>query len=207
MDFMRAAKYPTQDPAWVSKLLILFVSIFTIFAPVGYMVETVKRCMAGEKTLPEWSDFVSYWVSGLKLSVVLFVYNLPVVIIAFVVGIVVGLGASDQSAAAQAGTNLLVNAISGVLSLVITILMPALTISFMRDGEISSGFDFSYIISIMKANPMNYFMTLVFTYVFSFVASLSVLLCVLPCLIGIPWSYLATANLYGQLAASQAGQE
>lgn len=85
MDFARAFRFPFGDTNWVSKLLIgTLVSLVPIlnFAAYGYAADVTRDVANGRETpLPEWNNFGTTWVRGLKIVAIQFLYSLPLYVL------------------------------------------------------------------------------------------------------------------------------
>jgi hypothetical protein len=103
MDFGRGVNFVRQDPAWLMKVIIgSLISMVPIlnFAATGYALDVLRNVYAGRETpLPEWGEnFGDRFVRGLLAIVIQFIYALPLVVFACVVGGVGSLTASARGA-------------------------------------------------------------------------------------------------------------
>jgi hypothetical protein len=199
-----------DDPEWLKKILIggafslasaLIVGIFFV---AGYWARLLKRVAAGEpRPLPEWDDLGGIFKDGLPIVGVYFAYMLVVLLVlggmGCVGGLVVfgmaGLGHASQDASQAVG------ALGGLgmaglyvvfllVSVVLSLYLPAVFVKVALSGEIRDGFDWRRSIGFIRANLANYALSLVFYLVASFVAQFGVVLCcvgVFPCAF---WAYL-----------------
>lgn len=86
-------RFPFDDPRWQSKALIGgLLALAAIFLPLpfiflmlplsGYGIRTMRHTITGEPpSLPEWDDWGELFTDGLKVWVVGFVYELPLIIL------------------------------------------------------------------------------------------------------------------------------
>src|SRR5689334_18630415 len=86
MDYGSAFTYIPKESSWPRKSLImglaLFVPIVGSFLHWGYMVETMRRVIAGETpVLPEWTSLGDILKKGLKAWAVMIVYALPMLLL------------------------------------------------------------------------------------------------------------------------------
>src|SRR5687768_4268485 len=85
VDIGRAYTFITSDPKWIAKVLIgAAVSLVPIlnFALYGYALDVLKRVYQGtDLPLPEWDDFGDYFVRGLLVSIGVFIWQLPLVVL------------------------------------------------------------------------------------------------------------------------------
>ena len=119
-------KYPFQD--W--KKFIIFVVIVIIsmalsrstglilgiiglivsFIASGYMLRAVKASIAGSNELPEFNEWGTMIIDGIKVSLVYLIYSIPAIIITIV-------SASSVIAAVYYSTGISTTAISGLVGL------------------------------------------------------------------------------------------
>ena len=108
VDFGRCFTFVTEDPEWITKILVggLFtlLSAFLVGIPfiMGYWARTVKNVAAGQpRPLPAWDDLGGIFNDGLRLVGVYLVYTLGLILAMVLVGGVVmvpliALGASRR---------------------------------------------------------------------------------------------------------------
>jgi hypothetical protein len=180
----RVLTFPFEDPEWKNKILIgvglslagMFVPIIPGLMAMGYMYQIMYRLIVenGDLYLPKWDDWELFLKNGWRLFSVTFVYNLPMVLIS-VFGFVVYF-ASMLGMAAQGDTSsdpvitimMLVGMGIFFLSIAITIIlwigvsaiMPAVIGHTVAHGSFSAGFDFTGWWKVLKANPGGFLLTL-----------------------------------------------
>ncbi len=85
MDIGKSFTYITEDTDWLKKTLIgALLLLVAIGSPavIGWMLEIVRRVSNGDPNpLPDWDRLGEFFVAGLKLIVIGFVWLLPVIII------------------------------------------------------------------------------------------------------------------------------
>ena len=85
MDFGLAFSYVFEDKDWVKKLAlasVLCLTVIGIIPVLGWGLEVMKRVIKEDpEPLPNWSEFGQYFVKGLLVVLVGFVYSLPVIVI------------------------------------------------------------------------------------------------------------------------------
>lgn len=228
MEIGRSFTFPFQDKSWFSKLLIAAViSLVPIlnFALVGWMVEIVRRVMShNTEELPGWDDFGKKWMAGLYYAIAGFIYALPVMLVACVMGGVFGgIAAAANNSSAQdtvnalmAGSGVVVFCVSCLMilyGLVLSVLMPGLMVHYAKEESFGSLFKLGVVYGKVRENAGTFFMAWIVALIFGFVAGLALggagtILSVIPC---IGWiaaliiSMLATpyiagvyAHLFGQ---------
>lgn len=86
MNYGRAFSFVTEDPDWIKKIviggLVFLIPVVGLLALMGWGLEINRRIITGEtELLPEWSDFGTLIVNGLKELVVGIVYFLPALVV------------------------------------------------------------------------------------------------------------------------------
>jgi Protein of unknown function (DUF4013) len=218
VDFGRCFRFVVDDPDWLKKILIggaftlasaLIVGIFFV---AGYWVRLIKRVAAGEpRPLPEWDDLGGIFKDGLPIVGVYFVHLLGVLVLVGGFGcagglVVFGLGSlgggSHEAADAVGALGALgFGGLYIVLLLVgvaLGLYLPAAFVRVAIRGEFKDAFDWRANIEFIRANLVNYALSLVFYLVGHFVAQFGVLLCcvgVFPCAF---WAHLILGFALGE---------
>ena len=204
VDIGRCFRFVIEDPDWIKKILIggafTLASSFIVgfFFVAGYWVRLLKRVAAAERRpLPEWDDLGGIFGDGVKVVGIYAVYLLAVMIllgglgcvggfVAFGIG---GLGRGSERASDALG------ALGGlgflglylafvVLNLALSLYLPAAMARVAMRGEFKDGFDTRANVEFIRANLVNYALSLVFYLVASFVGQFGFILCcvgVFPC--------------------------
>lgn len=204
MDIGKAFGYVFEDENWIVKILIgglfVFLSPLLIGIPflLGYMVETVRNVIGDEPhPLPEWSDLGDKFVKGLILTAVVILYNLPVILLACLLGIV-GLVAGGREEPVRTGA-LCVQCLSSLWGLLVAVVFPAAMIRYAESGEFSAAFRFGDIFSLITANIGNYIVAILLGWVACIIAGFGTILCFVGVLFTMFWGYLVAAHLWGQV--------
>ena len=168
MDYGKSFSYALEDNDWPTKLGIgALVSIVPIlnFAATGYMVQITRNVMDQQPDiLPDWDDFGQKFMDGLIIFVAAFVYSLPFLLlwcvsIPLMVLPAIG-GENEQIVGALAGLSFAAFCVVGCLSLlyilVLTLILPAITIFYAREGTFGSCFKVGEMISFIGSNLGNY---------------------------------------------------
>jgi hypothetical protein len=177
MDYGKSFSYPLEDSDWLRKLgigaLVNFVPILN-FATTGYMVQITRNVLNQQPDLlPEWDNFSQKFVDGLMIAVVSFIYSLPFLLLwcvasAFLVLPVLG-GESEKATGALAGLSFAAICAVGCFSLlyllVITLILPAITIFYAREGTFGACFRISEIVSFITTNLSLYLGTVLVLFV------------------------------------------
>lgn len=146
-----AFTYPTNHDNWIKTVIIGGVLTFfgflllPIFIVQGYVIRVMRTTIAGESSPPEFGDWGTLLVEGLKAWVIGVVYMLVPLIVAFVtVGGSMGAmmtGGRMGSAVGAAGM-LGGLAVTTVLMVVFGYFAVAAIVLFAREGEFGAAFDF-----------------------------------------------------------------
>jgi hypothetical protein len=90
MDIGRAFSYIFEDDDWASKLVVTaFVAIIPIvnFALFGWTVALIRQMLDGnDRPLPGWDNFGEKFSDGLIYFVATLIYNIPIILVACVIG-------------------------------------------------------------------------------------------------------------------------
>jgi len=206
VDIGKAFGYVFEDEAWIKKIVLGavfgFLSLFLIGIPflLGYLVDTVRNVMGDEPyPLPEWSDLGDKFVKGLILTAVAILYNLPVILLACLLG-VVGLVASGRGEEPMRTGALCVQCLSSLWGLLVAVVFPAAMIRYAGSGEFTAAFRFGEIFSLITANVGNYIVAILVGWVACVIAGfVGPILCVIGVFFTTFWGYLVAAHLWGQV--------
>jgi hypothetical protein len=110
MNFGDLAKFPMQDEDnWIitvvigGVLILLGVFVIPTLAVYGYMMEVMRGAASGETEPPEFDDWGTLIVDGLKAAIVMFVYQIPAGVIG---GIVLLISTALLATGSDAGAGL-----------------------------------------------------------------------------------------------------
>jgi len=199
MDYGKSIKFPLDDPSWVTKVIIGIVIGFipiVNFAQQGYGLEIIRRVARGEEEeLPAWDNFGSYIVQGLAVSVAVFIYSLPaMVLMGLFVLVLDSIGA----------LSVLFILLFVVYMVALALLVPAAMTHYALEGYWTAMFDVSWIIGYVSRNLGNYIALLVVTLVFGAVAGLIGSIIIVGAIVVAFWVILMLGHLLGQLARNAA---
>jgi hypothetical protein len=218
IDFGRCFTFVTEDPDWLTKILVggLFMLLSAVLVGIpfvlGYWARTLKNVAAGKpRPLPQWDDLGGIFSEGLRLVGVYLVYAIG---LALVLGLVCGVVivpfiALGASGAVDEGTEGLFAALGGLGTLVLwavimlgslaamVYLPAAMTRSALRDS-FSEGFAFREIARFIQANLGNYALTIVVYLVASFVSQFGAILCCVGVFPAAFWAYEILAYALGE---------
>jgi len=156
-----AFKWPFRDPEWLSKLLIialtLLIPIIGSINALGWMLASLDRLRAGEERLAPAN--LTYIRRGLRLFAVELMYSLAIVVVALVIFVpALALSVSQGQGAANSGliaTAVLLNLIGfsvvTVLSLALNFLIPSIVLATDAAG-VAAGINVRLIVRRSRMN-------------------------------------------------------
>jgi hypothetical protein len=209
MDIGSAFTYMFDDEDWIKKLAIggvawlLGIVIVPFFLLFGYMLQTLKNVRDGQPVpLPEWDDFGTLIVEGLKVFAIALIYSIPALIFYCAsFGVQIGMQQADPDISnVLTGVAACVVCFEIVFLLLAVALFPAGMIRYAQYDTLSAAFQFGEIFRFISANIGNYIIVVLLTMVAQFISIFGILLCCIGIYVTSFWSMLVSANLYGQLA-------
>jgi hypothetical protein len=214
VDFGRCFTFVTEDPDWITKILVggLFtlLAAFLVGIPfiMGYWARTLKNVAAGQpRPLPAWDDLGGIFNDGLRLVGVYLAYTFGIMLVMALVGGVVmiplfALGTTDGAegvAAALGGLGILLfYALIFLVSIAAIAFLPAAMLRVALRESFAEGFAWQPIVGFITANLGNYALTLVIYLVASFVSQFGVILCCVGIFPAAFWAYMVLAYGLGE---------
>lgn len=226
VDYAKSLTFITEDERWMEKLgigtvvligsfLLSFILIglvgFLIVA--GYCVRLLQNVRDDHpKPLPEWDQWGDDLIRGFKLVVVSIVWALPSIILSIPLGIgnaMVANGGEDAVNVFGSMILLCGGCLTALYGLFVLLMTPGYSIAYARDEQISSGVQFSRILSWTRQNLSQVGVAVIVYLLASLVIGLvgglgGLLLCIIGLVVTIPLAtlvtYLFQYHLYGQLA-------
>ena len=227
MDFGKAFTYMFQDPNWLGKLgigtLLMLVGIvlspvFIGFLPLlivgGYALVVIDNVRLGrEHPLPEWQDWGRFFLLGLKITVALIVWVLPMLIcmIPVMAGSVLADNSQYQGLGFISGLLIICGSCLMILwGLFVALLTPAIYTRVAVTDRFAAAFDLGKIWGFTRDNLANVIIAIVLVWLAGLVAfvlaSLGLIALCVGVLITLPfailWQYLVQSHLFGQIAAT-----
>ncbi|MCB0196486.1 MAG: DUF4013 domain-containing protein [Anaerolineae bacterium] len=216
MDIGSAFTYMFDDEDWIKKLAIggaiafvgliltpVIIGIALIMVLNGYMIETLRNVRDGQpRPLPEWTDWGGLFKTGLFVFVIGLVYSIPAIILACGGGIVQGVAPQMDSDVADILfiVAACLNCLQIIVGLICGLFIPAALIRYAQFDTVASAFQFGEIFSFIRNNIGDYIIVVLLSWVASVIAGFGIILCFIGVFFTVFWSYLVSANLYGQLA-------
>ena len=172
MDINKSFSFAFEDSQWVNKLgigaLITLIPILN-FAWTGYTVDLMRNVMKDAvEPLPTWDDLGQKFTDGLMLFVAGFVYVLPILVVtclplSFMVVPAILSGNSDTQdiadaiAAAGSAVFFCLLCIFFLYMLAFSVIYPAITVLFAREGSFASCFKFREVFDLIRKNSSAFF--------------------------------------------------
>jgi hypothetical protein len=181
-----AFTWPTRDPAWLAKLLIialtLLIPIVGAINGIGWMLASLDRLRAGEEKLAPAN--LSYIGRGFRLFVVNLVYGLCIVLVTALIYIPAVIVATNQSHGSANPAlvslaimlSLLAFSVATLGSLALNFGMPAIVLATDRDG-IRGGLNAGAVLRRARANIANTLITGLMLIAAGFIGSLGIIAC------------------------------
>jgi Protein of unknown function (DUF4013) len=192
-----AFTWPFRDPAWVSKLLIvaltLLIPIVGAINGLGWMLASLDRLRAGEELMAPAN--LSYIGRGLRLFGVQVFYELVIVVVALLIFVpAIALSVRQGQGSANSGLiaaavllNLIGFSVITLLSLALTFIMPAIVLATDRAG-IGAGIDVRSAVRRSRANLNHTLIAGLMLIAASFVGSIGSIACGVGILVTLAYS-------------------
>ena len=130
-------------------LTILSILIIPGFLVLGYLYKIIKSTLEGSPELPEFNEWITMFVDGLKVFLVKLVYLLIPIIILIITRLIGG-GASNLNSMAGNGIITVGTIISIILAIIFYFLsIMAVANMVAENGSIKAAFDFKGIFKII----------------------------------------------------------
>jgi hypothetical protein len=215
IDYTLAFTYIFKDPHWIKKTLIggILIAFSFLIIPglfvAGYYIRTIRRAGAGEAYgLPPWDNWEELAATGLKFSIAVILYSLPIVLISLVFLAVTFVPAAltqnqDGLLAFSAFALVLVSeAAFFVLVVAFTLWLPSVEIRFASKGTIGSCFQFKELYGFLRSNIADYFVIYLILFGMNYLAGLGMIFFFVGILFTAFYTWMVGAHLKGQLLAN-----
>jgi Protein of unknown function (DUF4013) len=223
MDFGKAFTFMFDDPNWLRKLGIgtlvgllgivlmpILIGVIPLIMVTGYSLDALRNVADGkEYPMPEWNDWGGFLVRGLKLTIALVVWSLPIFIIMIPLFIGTALTGNQNNGGTAFGVLLITCAscLMLVWGVFFLLMSPAIYIRLAITGRLGATFELGKLWALTRDNLGDVILALLLTFVAGLIAavigSLGMLLLCFGFLVTAPlatlWQYLVQAHLFGQI--------
>jgi hypothetical protein len=216
IDVSRTLTFFFEDPNWVTKLLI--GSLFAALIPfligaiflTGYAVALARRTMKGEISgLPEWDDFPSLFVDGLRGLGLSLAHKLPLILLTIILVFALAGGILLEREGGSAPDGLLFYGLPAlfagwvlffVLSLAVLLYGPAAFVRFVRTNSLAAGFDFTENLGFIRRHTSDYVLALLAIVLAGFISQFGLLVFCIGIFPTVFWCSCVMGFVIGQLA-------
>lgn len=209
MDYGRAFTFALNDREKLKKLGILGLLVFgwflivPFFFVLGYAAKAMRAIALGEDRLPEWEDWGGLFTTGLKVFLIGFIVNIPVLLLTGIGRIFTSTGSFlHLPFSSVLGTPF--GSLASLYQLVAGFFEPAMLMLFVATGSLAAPFVLKDVVAIVRGNLVDYVVILVIMVALVIPALILLAIPVLgwfaaPFYVG----YLMTvsSHLYGQIIA------
>ncbi len=225
LDVGEAFTFVTDDPRWVSKLLIggglallgallapTLVGGLVVFALVfGYALRVTRNVIRGEaRALPEWADWGGLLRDGGKALAVILALEAPLVAVSvpFILPGGFLVESPDQTASVVGAVLLSAGAcLSLPFSLLFYLLLPVAVARLAATGSLRAALRPRELFTTFRANLGAYLPVLALGFATAALAYLGLLACFVGVFVDAFYAYLVNAHLYGQAYRAARGRE
>jgi hypothetical protein len=205
MDFGLAFSYVFEDEDWVKKLAVasvLCLTVIGIIPVLGWGLEVISRVIKDEpEPLPDWSEFGQYFVKGILIALVIFIYFLPITVLGSCnagIGSLLGNTGDDYAAPLFWILTSCLSCLYFIYGLGVSLIIPAALGNYAASGEFGSVFKLGEIFRIVKNNLGNYglvFLGMLLSYI---IAPIGTIACVIGVAVTTAYAILFNSHLMGQ---------
>lgn len=212
--FNEIMKYPFQDEQWFSRLClqgaVLMLLSFTLIGipfAIGYMIRCIQKGIAGDQTLPDWSEWGTYWKLGWKAFAVNIVYMAPLIALWILIGVLIVIIALIVNAqpdlealsALAVIAGLIGYGISMIYSLIMWFFQPALFTAVAVGKSFTEAIRFKNIWPYVKANIVAILIGIAIVYLAGMVASAGMFVFFIGLFFTMGYSYAVSGYTYGSI--------
>lgn len=209
MDFGAAFSFVTADEDWAKKLgiaaVLSFVGVITFglaFIPfAGWILAITRRVSQGtEPVLPEWTDFGTLVMDGLKMIVIGVVWSIPIILLSAcnaAVSAIIGSQGGDETIITV--VSILTSCISIPYGILQALLLPAAFGHLAFSDKLGEAINPVTAFKVLRENFGGYIITaLVWIIVVPIIQSIGLILCVIGVFPAIAYSTAVVGHMMGQ---------
>ncbi len=205
MDFGLAFSYVFEDEDWLKKIALASLLCLTgigIIPVLGWGLEVIRRVIKEEpEPLPDWSEFGQYFVKGILVVLVAFIYSLPIIVVGSCnagAGTLLGNTGEDFATPAIWILTMCLSCIYIIYGLGISLVVPAALGNYAASGEFGSVFKLGKIFKIVKDNLGNYGLVFLGMLLSNIIAPLGAVACGIGVAVTSAYAILFNSHLIGQ---------
>lgn len=212
MDIGLAFTYPTKDPDWAKKILVVGLINLVPFVGqiymIGWMLEIIRRVVVQRQpiSLPD-VDFSNYFMKGLKAWVVSLAFALPIIILSIPMGIISASMDSGDPQAIAALFSLCIGMAIFAYALLMALMMPAAYAILAVKDRVADALRPGEIFNLVKAAPGAYLITILGTLVTALLAQVGLIACVIGVVFTATYATTVNAYFYGQAYLEATGRD
>src|SRR3989304_9815589 len=207
MNIGAALRFTTEDKKWIEKIAIAAVLIFTVIgwlAVFGWMLELRRRVVRSEaELLPPWTNLGKYFVDGLKVCVIGFIWTLPIIVLSAclsgLTGVLSGLQGDNSGGGFGVFLNICLAFITLPYALVVSFLYPPMLGIYAMQGKFAEAVNPAKAWRLARSNLNGFLTAWLLSGIVGVAASL---IGTILCVIGIyplgAYASAVGAHLYGQ---------
>jgi hypothetical protein len=209
MDFGTAFSYAFQDEEWLKKIAIGAVLVLTgigMIPVLGWMMEIVRRSKDGDYSLPDWADFGTLFVDGLKAMAVGLIWAIPGIVIGGCIGggvAMIGQDSGDAMVFGGYALTILSSCVALPYYLALLLLMPPMIGVLSDTGNFGEALNPANSFKLFRNNIGGYLIALVVQmFGFPILTSIGAIACGVGMFPAAAYGYTIIGNLYGQAYAA-----
>jgi hypothetical protein len=208
MDIGKALTFVTEDKKWIEKILVaalLVFSVIGILAVLGWMAEITRRVIRQDaELLPEWGNLGKYFVDGLIVAAIGFVWMLPFLLLTLCAAVFAGVVASISSDGGNDGglaiwLNVCIAFVSLPYALAVSFLVPPMIGIYAMQGTFAEAVNPAKAWRLARANLGGFLVAWLLAGVVGFAAStIGTILCLIGAYPLGAYAVAVSGHLYGQ---------
>jgi hypothetical protein len=206
LDVGRSISYVFQDPNWIKKVLIggllSLIPFFGTLIVVGYWIRIATNVANGfDLPLPEWNDFGGDFVRGLKAAAALFIWAIPLIVLAGCGAIPsIALSGSNSAASSLAGLFTFgAFAFGFLLWIIVAFISPIIIGRVAMGGSFTDAFQVREVLIQARENLVPLLLAVAMAYALGIAAYFGLILCLVGYVFTSFLAYMMLSHLYGQL--------
>jgi len=208
MDIGKALTFVTEDKKWIEKILVaalLVFSVIGILAVLGWMAEITRRVIRQDaELLPEWGNLGKYFVDGLIVAAIGFVWMLPFLLLTLCAAVFAGVVASISTDGGNDGglaiwLNVCIAFVSLPYALAVSFLVPPMIGIYAMQGTFAEAVNPAKAWRLARANIGGFLVAWLLAGVVGFAAStIGTILCLIGAYPLGAYAVAVSGHLYGQ---------